>query len=71
MFDWGEGTVDFHRTYGGWMRCFRDHGFVVEDLIELVPPDGATTTYDFAPVEWARRWPAEEIWVARKAGSGS
>ncbi|MEX2256498.1 MAG: class I SAM-dependent methyltransferase [Acidimicrobiia bacterium] len=68
VFDWPEGTVDFHRTFGGWVRCFRDHGFVVDDLIELVPSAGATSTYDdFAPVEWARRWPAEEIWVTRKA----
>ena len=66
MFDWGDGTVDFHRTYGGWIRCFRDHGFVVDDLIELVPSKDATTTYDFVPLEWARRWPAEEIWVVRK-----
>jgi SAM-dependent methyltransferase len=66
MFDWGDGTVDFHRTYGGWIRCFRDHGFVVDDLIELVPAKDATTTYDFVPRQWARRWPAEEIWVVRK-----
>jgi SAM-dependent methyltransferase len=66
MFDWGEGTVDFHLTYGGWIRCFRRSGLVVDDLIELLPPAGATTTYDFVPHEWARRWPAEEIWIVRK-----
>jgi len=22
--------------------------------------------YDFVSADWARRWPAEEIWVARK-----
>jgi SAM-dependent methyltransferase len=71
MFDWGDGTVDFHRTYGGWIRCFRDHGFVVDDLIELVPPEEPTTSYThFVPAEWARRWPAEEIWVARKTRGG-
>src|SRR5439155_1519678 len=33
----------------------------------LRPPGGATTTYDdFAPNEWARRWPAEQIWKVRK-----
>jgi SAM-dependent methyltransferase len=65
-YDWGDGTIDFHLPYGDWVRCFRESGFVVEDLVELVPPDGATTTYDFVSVEWARRWPAEEIWVVRK-----
>ncbi len=68
VFDWTEGTLDFHRTYGGWIRLFRDHGLVVDDLIELVPPPDASTTYsDFVPVEWAARWPAEEIWVTRQA----
>jgi SAM-dependent methyltransferase len=65
-YDWGDGTIDFHLTYGQWIRCFRANGLVVEDLVELVPPDDAATSYDFVPVEWARRWPAEEIWVTRK-----
>ena len=65
--DLGDGTVDFQVPHGEWFRLFREHGFVVEDLIELRPPDDATTTYDdFAPHEWARRWPAEQIWKARK-----
>jgi SAM-dependent methyltransferase len=67
MFEWGEGTIDFHRTYGAWIRLLRASGFVVEDLIELVPDKRATTTYpDFVPLDWARRWPAEEIWIARR-----
>jgi SAM-dependent methyltransferase len=65
-FDWGDGTVDFHLPYGEWVRGFRSNGFAIEDLVELVPPEGATTTYDYVPLDWARRWPAEEIWVARK-----
>jgi SAM-dependent methyltransferase len=63
----GEGTMDFQVPHGEWIRLLGDHGFVVEDLIELRPPDGATTTYDdFVPDDWARRWPAEQIWRARK-----
>ena len=63
----GEGTIDFVTPHGEWLRLFRAHGFVVEDLIELQPPPDATTTYvDFVPLEWARRWPAEQIWKARK-----
>jgi hypothetical protein len=38
----------------------------VTDLIELRPPAGASTTYDFVTLEWARRWPSEEVWKARK-----
>jgi hypothetical protein len=67
VFDSGEGTVDFQIPYGDWVRTFRRHGFVIEDLIELQAPVSATTTYDeFVPAGWARRWPAEEIWVLRR-----
>jgi SAM-dependent methyltransferase len=63
----GDGTIDFQLPHGEWFRLFRAHGFVVEDFIELHPRDDATTTYDdFAPHDWARRWPAEQIWKARK-----
>jgi SAM-dependent methyltransferase len=59
---------DFQMPYGEWIRLFNDNGFVVEDLIELRPGDGATTTYDdYAPLEWARRFPAEQIWKVRRA----
>lgn len=63
----GEGTIDFQVPHGEWIRILRDHGLIVEALIELRPPDDATTTYDdFVPDAWARRWPAEQIWKARK-----
>jgi SAM-dependent methyltransferase len=67
-FDWsGEGTIDFQVEHGEWVRLFRRHGFDIEDLIELRPPKGATTTYtEFIDYQWARRWPAEEIWKVRK-----
>jgi hypothetical protein len=40
----------------------------VVDLIELQAPEGAQTSYDYVPQEWARRWPAENIWKARRRG---
>jgi SAM-dependent methyltransferase len=61
-----EDTVDFQMPYGDWIRLFRANGFEVEDLIEIRPPEGAKSTYDLVPYEWARRWPAENIWKARK-----
>jgi SAM-dependent methyltransferase len=62
-------TTEFQLPYGEWIRLFRANGLEVEDLIELRPPEGATTTYeDFAPLEWARRFPAENIWKVRKPG---
>ena len=62
-------SVAYQLPYGEWIRLFRRHHLVVEDLIELRPPaHAATTTYsDFVPLEWARKWPGEHIWKLRKA----
>lgn len=62
----GEDTVEFHLTHGDWVRALRDSGFVLEDLIEVRPPMGTEPRLEFASIEWARRWPSEEIWIARK-----
>ena len=60
-------NVDWALPPGEWVRVLRSHGFTIEALVELVPPAGATTTYeDFAPAKWARRWPAEWIWRATR-----
>ena len=32
----------------------------------LQAQEGATTRYPFVTVDWARRWPSEEVWVARR-----
>jgi SAM-dependent methyltransferase len=65
--DEDESSIQFQRPYGEWIRLFREHGLVVEDLLHLRPPANATTTYsDYVPLEWARRWPAEDLWRARK-----
>jgi hypothetical protein len=63
-----DGTIDFVLPPGKWVRLFRAHGLVIEDLVELLAPAGGTTTYtDFVPKRWATRWPAEQIWKLRKA----
>jgi SAM-dependent methyltransferase len=63
-----DGSVTFMLGYGDWIRLFRRCGFVVEDLIEIRPPEGATSPYrDASDREWARRWPMEQIWKVRKA----
>ncbi|HJQ72187.1 MAG TPA: class I SAM-dependent methyltransferase [Actinomycetota bacterium] len=60
-------TTEFQLTYGDWIRLFRANGLLIEDLIELRPDADATTTYDdYAPIEWARAFPAEHIWKVRK-----
>jgi SAM-dependent methyltransferase len=65
--DWADDeSVEFHLGYGDWIRLLRTNGFEVEDLIELRPPEGAETVYDFVTTDWARRWPSEEVWKLRK-----
>jgi SAM-dependent methyltransferase len=59
--------VDFHIGYGDWIRLLRANGFEVEDLVEVRAPAGAADpAIEWASAEWARRWPSEEIWKARK-----
>jgi SAM-dependent methyltransferase len=67
-FEWPDGGVEFHLPHGEWIRLLRVSGFEIEDLVELqAPPDAETHAYyDFVGADWARRWPAEEIWKARK-----
>ena len=48
---------------GDWLR---DSGFEVTDMLELRPPEGATTRYEWMSLEWARQWPSEEVWKARR-----
>ena len=69
-FDWPDGDVGFHLGHGDMFRLLRETGFEVEQLIELFAGDDAVTHeyYSFVTVEWARNWPAEEIWAARKPG---
>jgi SAM-dependent methyltransferase len=58
--------IAFQLPYGGWIRLFREHGFEVENLLELRPPAEATSSYrGEREREWARRWPMEHIWRVR------
>jgi len=69
---WPDGSpgTEYHLSHGGWIKVLRANGFEIEDLIEApAPPDAVQHGYyDSVTPEWARRWPAEEIWVARKLG---
>jgi len=63
-----EEGVEFHLPHGKWIELLRANGFELEALHELRAPEGAheSVYYDYVDVAWARSWPAEEIWVARK-----
>jgi SAM-dependent methyltransferase len=67
-FDWSDGSVEFHLGHGDWIDLLRANGFEIERLVELFAPGDASDD-DFhtgTSAEWARRWPSEEIWAARK-----
>jgi SAM-dependent methyltransferase len=62
----GDAGVEFHLGHGDWIRLLRENGFEVEDLVELQPPPDAATRYPFVTLDWARRWPSEEVWKVRR-----
>ena len=66
-FEWTDDPgIEFHLGHGDWFRLLRSNGFAVEDLVEVQAPEGAVSRYPWVTAEWARRWPSEEIWKARK-----
>ena len=71
-FDWTDdregASTDFHISGSEMFQLLRRTGFEVVDFRELFAPDDAVDHpyYLWVPAEWAKRWPAEEIWRARK-----
>jgi SAM-dependent methyltransferase len=68
-FEWpGEEGVNFYLPHGEWIRVLRKNELEVVGLHELQAPADAEDHphYDFVSAEWARMWPAEEIWRACK-----
>ena len=61
-------SVNFALGHGDWIRVLRGSGFAIENLVELWPAEGATTTFPYVTSDWARQWPAEEAWIARREG---
>lgn len=62
----GEVGIEFHLSHGDWLRLLRRSGCEVEDLIEMQAPEGGTTRYPHVTLPWARQWPSEELWKARR-----
>lgn len=63
--------VEYHPSHSEWIAALTASGFVVSALHELMaPPEAADHDfYEIADVQWAQRWPAEDLWVARRVGS--
>ena len=66
-YEWpDDDSVEFHLGHGDMIRLLRRCGLEVEDLLELRPGPGAVASHPLATLEWARQWPCEEVWKARK-----
>lgn len=70
-FDWIDEdgpTTEFHISTSDMFQLLRDTGFDVTDFRELFASEDATDDehYPWVDASWAKRWPAEEIWRAKK-----
>jgi SAM-dependent methyltransferase len=66
-FEWpDDDSVEFHLGHGDMIRLLRRCGLEVENLVELQPRPGAQASHPLATLDWARKWPCEEVWIARK-----
>jgi SAM-dependent methyltransferase len=60
--------VEFQPPPSDLFRILRSNGFELLDFVELYAPDAAVDHeyYSHVPAKWAKNWPSEEIWRARK-----
>jgi SAM-dependent methyltransferase len=72
-FDWPkEGddlpSTEFHISGSLLFKLLRETGFELLDFRELFAPDDAVdhAYYNFVTAAWAKEWPNEEIWRARR-----
>jgi SAM-dependent methyltransferase len=59
-------SVNFCLPHGQLIQLLRDTGFAIERLVEVQAHMDSEGTPFWIGAEWAKRWPCEEIWVARK-----
>ncbi len=59
--------IEFQLPHGELIALLRANRFEVENLFELYSrPDAVDHEYYGSNVEWSKKWPAEEVWRARK-----
>ncbi|HET7420165.1 MAG TPA: class I SAM-dependent methyltransferase [Candidatus Dormibacteraeota bacterium] len=61
-------STEFHIGAGELFQLLRNTGFDILDYRQLYAPEGAVDHpyYSYVPAEWAKKWPHEEIWRAKK-----
>jgi SAM-dependent methyltransferase len=68
-FEWSsDESVEFHLPHGELIRLLHATGFEIDELTEIQAPEDGSTRHPYVTREWARRWPSEEVWKARKRG---
>ena len=60
------GGIEFNLPISGWFRLFRDTGFEVLDFLELQAPAEGASANPYCRVDWAQRFPLEQVWKLRK-----
>ena len=69
--DWTEavddpGGIEFNMEISSWLRLFRTTGFDVLDYTEIRAPEQASGVRYWVDADWARRFPAEQVWTLAK-----
>ena len=68
--DWLDtGETEFQLGHGDLIRLLRQSGFEVLDMVEIFASANAKNHPfygEYMSVEWAQKWPSEEMWRARK-----
>jgi SAM-dependent methyltransferase len=59
--------IEYHPSHAQWIEVLTSTGFEVLALHELLAQgEHQQEFYEIADVQWARQWPAEDLWVARR-----
>ncbi len=64
----GDDSIEFHLPPGKMIELLRANDLEVLELIEVRPPADAESTRPHTALDWAREYPCEEVWRARKRG---
>lgn len=70
-FDWtaveiDPGGIEFNLPISGWIDLFIATGFEIVAYHELQAPDDATGVAFMVAADWAKEYPAEQVWHVRK-----
>lgn len=61
-----DGGVSHVRPVATYLMILLGAGFTLEKMLEPRPPLDASSSYDFAPLDWARDFPLELMFRARR-----